>query len=161
MAEQSAQNQDKFIVRLPDGLRDRIRLAAESNHRSMNAEVVALLEENSPRASPGKHQRPRSPNAILARQTNPTEKPATGLTQRQASRPIRAHCGRYFGTHEGYWGIALVGHPLVSMVAFVILPIQRQPRVANSMTNSAATAAPTVGAAAGAVRCQPNSPCVP
>ena len=35
-------------MRLPDGLRDRIRLAAEANHRSMNAEVVALLEENYP-----------------------------------------------------------------------------------------------------------------
>ena len=52
MTEQSAQNQDKFIVRLPDGLRDRIRLAAESNHRSMNAEVVALLEENYPAPVP-------------------------------------------------------------------------------------------------------------
>lgn len=52
MAEQSAQNQDKFIVRLPTGLRDRIRLAAETNHRSMNAEVVALLEENYPAPTP-------------------------------------------------------------------------------------------------------------
>ncbi|MGS4982582.1 MULTISPECIES: Arc family DNA-binding protein [Pseudosulfitobacter] len=54
MPEQSSQNQDKFIVRLPDGLRDRIRLAAEANHRSMNAEVVALLEENHPAPVPEK-----------------------------------------------------------------------------------------------------------
>lgn len=52
MTDQSAQNQDKFIVRLPTGLRDRIRLAAETNHRSMNAEVVALLEENYPAPAP-------------------------------------------------------------------------------------------------------------
>ena len=52
MSEQSSQNQDKFIVRLPDGLRDRIRLTAETNHRSMNAEVVALLEENYPAPVP-------------------------------------------------------------------------------------------------------------
>jgi len=52
MSEQSSQNQDKFIVRLPDGLRDRIRLAAETNHRSMNAEVVALLEKNYPAPVP-------------------------------------------------------------------------------------------------------------
>lgn len=52
MTEHSAQNQDKFIVRLPTGLRDRIRLAAETNHRSMNAEVVALLEENYPAPAP-------------------------------------------------------------------------------------------------------------
>lgn len=58
MPEQSSQNQDKFIVRLPDGLRDRIRLAAEANHRSMNAEVVALLEENYPAPVPEKFDDP-------------------------------------------------------------------------------------------------------
>ncbi|CUH71797.1 Mnt [Thalassovita autumnalis] len=58
MPEQSSQNQDKFIVRLPDGLRDRIRLAAEVNHRSMNAEVVALLEENYPSPVPEKLEDP-------------------------------------------------------------------------------------------------------
>ncbi|MFL1553662.1 Arc family DNA-binding protein, partial [Pseudomonas sp. D47] len=28
---------DKFALRLPEGLRDRINLAAENNHRSMNS----------------------------------------------------------------------------------------------------------------------------
>ena len=54
MPEQSSQIQDKFIVRLPDGLRDRIRLAAETNNRSMNAEVVALREGNYPAPVPEK-----------------------------------------------------------------------------------------------------------
>ncbi|WJS83534.1 Arc family DNA-binding protein [Paracoccus sp. TOH] len=35
---------DQFIVRLPDGMRDRIKAAAETNNRSMNAEIVAALE---------------------------------------------------------------------------------------------------------------------
>lgn len=35
---------DKVIVRLPDGMRDRIREAAENNNRSMNAEIVDRLE---------------------------------------------------------------------------------------------------------------------
>lgn len=35
---------DKFIVRLPDGMRDRIAAAARENNRTMNAEVVARLE---------------------------------------------------------------------------------------------------------------------
>jgi len=35
---------DKVIVRLPDGMRDRIREAAENNNRSMNAEIVSRLE---------------------------------------------------------------------------------------------------------------------
>jgi len=39
---------DKVIVRLPDGMRDRIKAAAERNNRSMNAEIVATLEEKYP-----------------------------------------------------------------------------------------------------------------
>lgn len=39
---------DKFALRLPDGMRDRIKAAAESNNRSMNAEIVAALQEKYP-----------------------------------------------------------------------------------------------------------------
>lgn len=39
---------DKFIIRMPDGLRDRIAEAAFKNGRSMNAEVVAALENAFP-----------------------------------------------------------------------------------------------------------------
>lgn len=35
---------DKVIVRLPDGMRDRLKAAAVANKRSMNAEIVARLE---------------------------------------------------------------------------------------------------------------------
>ncbi|MDW9626504.1 Arc family DNA-binding protein [Sinorhizobium meliloti] len=35
---------DQFPLRLPDGLRDRLRAAAEENRRSMNAEIVVHLE---------------------------------------------------------------------------------------------------------------------
>ena len=38
-----SQQQDRFIVRLPDGMRDRIAEAAKANNRSMNAEIVARL----------------------------------------------------------------------------------------------------------------------
>lgn len=34
---------EKFMLRLPDGMRDRIADAAKANSRSMNAEVVARL----------------------------------------------------------------------------------------------------------------------
>lgn len=37
---------DKFIVRLPDGMRDRIAEAARGNNRTMNAEVVARLQDS-------------------------------------------------------------------------------------------------------------------
>lgn len=36
--------QERFIVRLPDGMRDRIAEAASLNGRSMNAEIVSRLE---------------------------------------------------------------------------------------------------------------------
>lgn len=39
-----AKEADKFIVRLPDGMRDRIEQAAKANQRSMNAEIVARLQ---------------------------------------------------------------------------------------------------------------------
>lgn len=43
-----SQAQDKFVLRLPDGMRDRIKAAAEAANRSMNAEIVATLEEKYP-----------------------------------------------------------------------------------------------------------------
>ena len=48
MNERTPQSKDKFIVRLPDGLRDRIKIVADANGRSMNSEVVAVLEERFP-----------------------------------------------------------------------------------------------------------------
>lgn len=42
--DRTPQAADKYIVRLPDGMRDRIAEAAKQNNRSMNAEVVARLQ---------------------------------------------------------------------------------------------------------------------
>nr|WP_277024021.1 MULTISPECIES: Arc family DNA-binding protein [Paracoccus] len=39
---------DQYTVRFPDGLRDRIKAAAEAKGRSMNSEIVAALEEKYP-----------------------------------------------------------------------------------------------------------------
>lgn len=41
---------DQFPLRLPEGLRDRIKAAADRNGRSMNAEIVATLENGYPSA---------------------------------------------------------------------------------------------------------------
>ena len=43
---------DQFVVRLPDGMRERIKAAADANNRSMNAEIVAALEEKYPAPLP-------------------------------------------------------------------------------------------------------------
>lgn len=53
MAQESeSRSLDKVIVRLPDGMRDRIKAAADANNRSMNAEIVAALEEKYPAPTP-------------------------------------------------------------------------------------------------------------
>lgn len=46
MSKEPIQPQDKYVLRLPDGMRDRIKAAAEANSRSMNAEMVARLEQS-------------------------------------------------------------------------------------------------------------------
>lgn len=40
-----SRNADKFVVRLPPGLRERIKDLAAANHRSMNSETVIGLEK--------------------------------------------------------------------------------------------------------------------
>lgn len=37
--------QDQYVVRLPDGMRDKIKAMAKANRRSMNAEIVFALDE--------------------------------------------------------------------------------------------------------------------
>jgi hypothetical protein len=41
-----SETQERFIIRLPDGLRDRIAEAAKAANRSMNAEFVLRLEQS-------------------------------------------------------------------------------------------------------------------
>lgn len=42
--KEHAKDQDKFVLRLPEGMREEIREAAEENGRSMNAEIVFRLQ---------------------------------------------------------------------------------------------------------------------
>ncbi|KWV74891.1 Arc family DNA-binding protein [Pseudomonas lactis] len=37
-------HEEKFVVRLPDGMRERIAMQARENTRSMNSEIVHRLE---------------------------------------------------------------------------------------------------------------------
>lgn len=41
-----SQGTEKFVVRLPLGMRGLIALAATSHRRSMNSEIVAILEQS-------------------------------------------------------------------------------------------------------------------
>lgn len=40
----SSRTADKFVVRLPDGMRERVAEAARTHHRSMNSEIISRLE---------------------------------------------------------------------------------------------------------------------
>lgn len=42
----SSRTADKFVVRLPDGMRERIAEVARDHHRSMNSEIIARLEQS-------------------------------------------------------------------------------------------------------------------
>lgn len=44
--ESKSRELDKFIVRLPDGMRDKLAAAARGNNRTMNAELVSRLEQS-------------------------------------------------------------------------------------------------------------------
>lgn len=47
MAQDSpSRKQDQYIVRFPDGMRDRLKDAAAENGRSMNAEIIQRLDES-------------------------------------------------------------------------------------------------------------------
>ena len=42
----SSRTADKFVVRLPEGMRDRIAEVARDQHRSMNSEIIPRLENS-------------------------------------------------------------------------------------------------------------------
>ncbi|MBM1309067.1 Arc family DNA-binding protein [Sulfitobacter mediterraneus] len=48
MSDFPSQQQDKFVLRLPDGMRDRIKSVADKNGRSMNAEIIRVLDATFP-----------------------------------------------------------------------------------------------------------------
>ena len=41
-----SQLSEQFVVRMPDGMRDRIAEVARANNRSMNAEIIARMERS-------------------------------------------------------------------------------------------------------------------
>ena len=45
-ASYSSRTAEKFVVRLPEGMRERIAGVARNHHRSMNSEIIARLERS-------------------------------------------------------------------------------------------------------------------
>lgn len=52
MPKRPIQPQDKYVIRMPDGLRERIKTYADRNGRSMNAEIIRVLEREFPEPLP-------------------------------------------------------------------------------------------------------------
>lgn len=46
MSAKAGRHDDQYMVRFPEGMRDRIKAAAETNGRSMNSEIIARLEDS-------------------------------------------------------------------------------------------------------------------
>lgn len=44
-AERAPQAADKYVLRMPDGMREKINELAKANGRSMNAEMVLMLQQ--------------------------------------------------------------------------------------------------------------------
>ncbi|KQQ70894.1 hypothetical protein ASF70_18780 [Rhizobium sp. Leaf321] len=55
ITDEPVSEQDKFMLRLPSGMRDRIKAKADENSRSMNAEIVSTLEREYPAPSDVMH----------------------------------------------------------------------------------------------------------
>ena len=53
-----SRRQDQFVIRMPEGLRDRIAQAAKDQGRSMNAELVMTLEMAYPPTPPAEEIAP-------------------------------------------------------------------------------------------------------
>lgn len=45
MVDYITRESDKFMLRLPDGMRDRIKKSAQTSRRSMNAEIIDMIED--------------------------------------------------------------------------------------------------------------------
>lgn len=46
MSDTPTRDQNKFIVRMPEGMRERLRREAEISGRSMNTEIIVRLEQS-------------------------------------------------------------------------------------------------------------------
>lgn len=57
---------DKFVIRLPEGMRDQISDLAKCYRRSMNSEIISRLESSLKRDSNGTNHLPNKLEAIYA-----------------------------------------------------------------------------------------------
>ena len=67
MLNGNSRTADKFVLRMPDGMRERIAGIAQQNHRSMNSEIVLHLENLIDDCTPVPNSGPLAQNAAEIR----------------------------------------------------------------------------------------------
>lgn len=72
----SHKRDDQYIVRFPDGLRDRVRQMAKANRRSMNSEIILAIEARVEAATGGGDQT-KAPVAAVRTGALPGSNPIT------------------------------------------------------------------------------------
>ncbi len=70
---------EKFVIRLPNGLRDQIRSLSEQNRRSMNSEIIMVLEN---------HIRQKYMDQLAAANPEGNFKPGERNTEQELSRRL-------------------------------------------------------------------------
>lgn len=76
--------QDKFMLRLPDGMRERLKELAKANARSLNAEIVKRLED-SLETQPSNNEKPNDTHDNRLNKDNK----ADGFTKKQKEEMIK------------------------------------------------------------------------
>lgn len=94
MADDADRNANRYIIRFPEGMRDRLKAEAEANKRSLNAEIIARLETTlappPPMGSLFGLRDPNQPSPVLAEQIeHNTKKMDELLTEIRRLRSIR------------------------------------------------------------------------
>lgn len=78
----SSQEAERFNVRMPEGLRERLRMSAEDNRRSMNAELIFHLDRALPlqvrKAAAGEVSKAKAPAAVTKNGALPGSIPSNG-----------------------------------------------------------------------------------
>ena len=91
---QPQQTVEKFVIRLPKGMRSRIADISRRSHRSMNSEIIARLEE-----SMALIESPTSTDVSVDLQDQPASQPDQSPLTNSAGN-IRIGVGRQGSNHE-------------------------------------------------------------
>ncbi len=61
---------EKFVIRLPKGLREQIKTLSESNRRSMNSEIIMVLEKHIQQSLPHEDLQDFASDELLSEMQN-------------------------------------------------------------------------------------------